>query len=431
MKKTPVLNPGHVLDGRYELLRTWSAGGMGTVWLARVRGFQRFEKFFAVKMPLPEFADDLLFRSMFIDEARIIAQIRHGNVVGVEHLGEHAGIPYLALEWIQGVAWGALIRACHHAKTVPGDVMLRIAAGACAGLHAAHELRSETGEFLNVVHRDVSPHNVLVAETGTTKVIDFGIAKARGRMAEKTRTGTIKAKLEFAAPEQLLGTTIDRRADVWGMGVTLHFIFVGRMPFESDNTAQLIMSIEQGLTQPLPPHVPGPVAEVIWKALRPDPKDRFESIHEMKIALERCISMPTSPETVSACMQEFLSGPLAKRRQEIRLAVEESNRRSETDRAEVGSDMSNLSTPPRVMMPTLPPELTQREWDSKPSLVGIEQAPPSVAPPPPTKPRMGVLAWAMVLFSTLLAVAIWSRVALVALELRQGGGRPPAEQRQW
>jgi serine/threonine-protein kinase len=425
--KSTVVEPGGVLEGRYELLRTWSSGGMASIWLARVRGAHGFEKFFAVKMPLPEFADDQGFASMFIDEARIIAQIRHGNVVGVEYVGDHEGIPYLVLEWVQGGSWMALIQACHKAKVVPADVMLRIAAGACAGLHAAHELRGESGEFLNVVHRDVSPQNVLVSETGTTKVIDFGIAKARGRMTEHTKSGMIKAKLEFASPEQLTRQVVDRRADVWGIGVTLYLIFVGKLPFDGEHPGQMIAAIGHGLTGPLPAHVPPPVAEVIQRALRVDPAERFQTLHEMRLAIERCITSPTTPETVSACLQEFLSGPLAARRKEIRLAIEEANRRAETAEPDVASERSHALPPRRARMPTLPPELVQREWDGK--AVPSDAPPPSLAPPSPVV-RMTPVAWATVVVSTLVALAVWSRVVVVALEIRAGGAQV-TEPRRW
>jgi serine/threonine-protein kinase len=396
---------------------------MGAVWLSRVRGAMGFEKFFAVKVPLPQHATDPSFRAMFIDEARIIAQIRHGNVVGVEHLGEHHGVPYLVLEWVQGGAWAGLIQACHRAQTVPADVMLRIAAGACAGLHAAHELRGEAGEPLQVVHRDVSPQNVLVSETGLTKVIDFGIAKARGRMADKTKAGMVKAKLEFASPEQLTGGEVDRRADIWGLGVTLYYIFAGRLPFDSENPAHLIASIGRGLTQPIPPYVPRSIADLVHRSLRVDPRERFETLASMKSAIEACITSPTSPETVAACLKEFLPGPLATRRQEIRLAVEEANRRAAVDRPDL-----DRAPPARVMMPTLPPELTQREWDGT--------APPATEIPytatHATAPaRMGPLAWTLLVASTLLVLGIWTRVGMLAVEMRGGGRARTTEPRTW
>ena len=425
--KPPNLKPGDLLEGRYELLRTWSAGGMGAVWLARVRGSHGFEKFFAVKMPLPQFAQDPGFRAMFIDEARIIAQIRHGNVVGVEHFGEHHGIPYLVLDWVQGSSWSALIQACHRARTVPADVMLRIAAGACAGLHAAHELRGERGELLNVVHRDVSPQNVLVAETGTTKLIDFGIAKARGRVAERTRAGMVKAKLEFASPEQLGSQVVDRRADVWGLGVTLAFIFTGQLPFDAEQPVNLIMAINRGLTGPMPPHVPPRVAEVIHRALRVNPAERFATLAEMKTAIEACIQTPTTPETVAACLREFLGGPLASRRQEVRLAVEEANRRGALSSSAPPS-LEGGARPMRARMPTLPPEIVQAEWEGR-ALPG-GQTDQQTMPPAAQAARMSGLGWALLVVSTLLVVTVWARVVSLALEMR-GGTSSTTEPRRW
>lgn len=355
-----MLQPGDVLEGRYELLSKWSSGGMGTVWLARVRGYRGFEKLFAVKTLLPQFADEESFRAMFVDEARIVAQIRHGNVVGVEHLGDHQGTIYLALEWVQGLPWSALIRACHAANAVPVDVMLCIAARACAGLHAAHELRSDEGVMLNVVHRDVSPQNVLIAEAGTTKLIDFGIAKSLGRSSRKTQAGLIKAKLEYASPEQVNSGTVDRRADIWGLGVTLHYVFAGFLPFEAANDVRLILAIREGLQKPMAPHVPRAVADIVHKALAVDPDARFQTAAEMRSAIEACISSPTPPETVAACMREHLAEPLGASRQELREAIEESNRR-----AALRGVASHAPRPTQqgVTLPTTPPELAQREWE--------------------------------------------------------------------
>jgi serine/threonine protein kinase len=417
--KPSTLKPGDVLDGRYELLRAWSNGGMGAVWLARVRGSHDFEKLFAIKTPLVQFVHDADFHAMFVDEARIIAQIRHGNVVGVEHLGEHDGWPFLALEWVQGGAWSSLIRACHVANTIPSDVMLRIAAGACAGLHAAHELRSETGVLLNVVHRDVSPQNVLIAEAGTTKIIDFGIAKARGRMAENTKTGLIKAKVEFASPEHLGARTVDRRSDVWSIGVILHYIFTGKLPFEGTD-AKIIAGIMGGLTEPLPSTVPPGVADVIRRALSVDPAGRFQTAAEMKSAIESCIRSATPPETVSACLQEFLSGPLAARRGEIRDAIEEANRRPPTARTRAA--LAKIAPEPRVRMPTLPPELAQRSFSERGGASDVElDSPTSIAPPVP--PRMRASAWILVVLTTLLMIAVWGRVVMLGFEIRHP---PPA-----
>ena len=415
------LRPGDLLEGRYELLREWSSGGMGTVWLARVRGYQGFEKLFAVKTLLPQFANDDTFRTMFVDEARIVSQIRHGNVVGVEHLGEHQGTIYLALEWVQGGSWSALTQACHRANILPADVMLRIAAGACAGLHAAHELRSEDGALLNVVHRDVSPQNVLIAEAGTTKLIDFGIAKSLGRSSEKTQAGLIKAKLEYASPEQVNFRAVDRRADLWGLGVILHYVFAGFLPFEAASDVRLIMAISEGTLKPMGRHVPRPIADVVHKALQVDPAARFQTAAEMRSAIEACITSPTPPEVVAACLRELLGEPLGVRRQEIRQAIEESNHRA---RARGGASHAPQHAPQGVTLPTAPPELTQREWSrpasspSYPSPAG-DPAAATAQLPRVLAPQMGASAWVLVALATLLVVGVWARVLMLAVESRR------------
>ena len=391
---------------------------MGTVWLARVRGYQGFEKLFAVKTLLPQFANDESFRAMFVDEARIVSQIRHGNVVGVEHLGDHQGTIYLALEWVQGDSWSALIQACHRANKLPSDVMLRIAAGACAGLHAAHELRSEDGALLNVVHRDVSPQNILIAEAGTTKLIDFGIAKSLGRSSEKTQAGLIKAKLEYASPEQVNFGGVDRRADLWGLGVILHYVFAGFLPFEAASDVRLIMAISEGTLKPMSRQVPRAVADVVQKALQVDPAARFQTAAEMRSAIEACIGSPTPPETVAACLRELLGDPLAARRRDLRQAIEESNRRFHA----LGG-ASQARTPAQgVMLPTTPPELAQREW-AQSALSQVERPggdPGATAQRPAVvTAHMPTSVWALVALTTVLVIGVWVRVVMLAVESRR------------
>jgi serine/threonine protein kinase len=229
---------------------------MATVWLARVRGKHGFEKLYAVKTILPHLAADTSFRNMFLDEARIAARIRHTNVAEIEDLGEDEGTLYMVLEWLQGDAWSKLIGAIiERSDPIPADLMLHIAAQTCAGLHAAHELADDFGHSLNVVHRDVSPQNVMVTEAGVVKVIDFGVAKAVGRASEATRTGLIKGKLEYLAPELAFGKSVDRRADVWAVGATLYQTFAGRAPYTGKTDLDVLKRISSGKPPP-PPHRP-------------------------------------------------------------------------------------------------------------------------------------------------------------------------------
>jgi len=305
--RTP-LRPGDRLDGRYELLFPYAQGGMATVWVARVRGKHGFEKLFAVKTILPHLAEDAAFRTMFLDEARIASRIRHGNVAAIEDLGEHEGHLYMVLEWIQGDAWSKLVAAvAERGDPVPIDLMVRIAAHACAGLHAAHELKDELRRPLDVVHRDVSPQNIMVSDAGVVKVIDFGIAKAIGRTSETTRTGLIKGKLDYLSPELATSRKVDRRTDVWAVGATLYEVLARRAPFTGKSDLEVLRRISSGKPPaPLPTIIPRNVADVVMQALRADLGQRIESALELQRRLESVMTAPVPPEEITRAVAHYL-----------------------------------------------------------------------------------------------------------------------------
>jgi serine/threonine protein kinase len=253
------LVPGYRLDDRYELLYPYAQGGMATVWAARISGKHGFEKIVAVKTILPHLSREESFRTMFLDEARIAARIRHPNVADIDDLGEQAGTLYMVLEWVDGDSLARLHDTALRAREpFPLPILLRLLADTCAGLHAAHELRDETGHLLGVVHRDVSPQNVLVTTGGAVKVIDFGIAKAVDRLSEQTKTGYVKGKVEYVAPEQVMRRRVDRRADVWAIGTILYQYLAGRLPFEAEGELATLRLLTSGRPpRPLPPTVPG------------------------------------------------------------------------------------------------------------------------------------------------------------------------------
>src|SRR5258708_2734644 len=207
---------------------------MASVWVARHSGQHGFEKLVAIKTILPKFAMDVRFQEMFLDEARIASRIEHFNVAQIFDLGEEHDILYLAMEYVDGDSLSKLNRACQRKGIkIPTGVILRVLADACAGLHEAHELRDPQGHALEIVHRDVSPHNILVSSKGTAKIIDFGIAKARSRMGSDTNSGVLKGKIAYMAPEQALGRDIDRRADAWAIGPVLFHCLPGQPPSEA------------------------------------------------------------------------------------------------------------------------------------------------------------------------------------------------------
>ena len=194
------LAPGARLD-RYELLAPIAQGGMAQVWVARLTGHHGFERLVAIKTILSQHAADPRFQRMFLDEARIIANIHHPNVAQILDLGEQVDLLYLVLEWIEGDSVSALRRVVHGSgEKLPLGIVLRIVSDTLNGLHAAHEVKSPDGTLLGVVHRDVSPANVLVSHTGEVKVIDFGVAKAVDRLSEETSAGVIKGKVAYMSP---------------------------------------------------------------------------------------------------------------------------------------------------------------------------------------------------------------------------------------
>ncbi|MBL8913802.1 MAG: serine/threonine protein kinase, partial [Archangium sp.] len=201
--------------GKYQLIRKLAAGGMAEVYLARAAGPMGFEKTVVVKRILPHLADEQNFISMFLSEARLAAQLNHPNVVQVFDFGEASGSYFLVMEFIDGVNLRVLFRKANEAKTqLPFPLVARIISLACEGLAYAHDFTDpQTGELLGLVHRDVSPDNVLIARNGSVKVVDFGIAKAANQ-TNLTKTGTVKGKFSYMPPEQLTGQPLDKRADV-------------------------------------------------------------------------------------------------------------------------------------------------------------------------------------------------------------------------
>ena len=214
------LGPGARL-GRYELLCPVAYGGMARVWAARQHGQRGFQKTVAIKTILPHLAHNPEFERMFLDEARIAAGVHHPNVTEIYELGEEGHVLYLAMEWVNGDSLVHVLKgiASKQAQPIELRIAARIIADACAGLHAAHELTDDDGSLLNVVHRDVSPHNIMVSLEGTVKMTDFGVAKAFGQSHQATMAGQVKGKVAYMAPEHIGGTTFDRRADIFAMGV--------------------------------------------------------------------------------------------------------------------------------------------------------------------------------------------------------------------
>ncbi len=286
------IGPGHVL-GRYELLMPIAAGGMAMVWAARLKGTRGFQKIVAVKTMLPKLSEDDQFEQMFLDEASLASKVRHPNAVEVLDLGEQDGVLFLAMEWIDGVPLNQLMKAAKHNGGVPPTVAMRIVMQACAGLHAAHELTDGKGKLLGLVHRDISPQNILVTFDGVAKVVDFGVAKATALGDGATQAGQLKGKVSYMAPEQVRGESIDRRSDVFAMGIVLYALTTGKHPFRKESEGATLFAI----TAPDPviaprkfvPDYPQPLQDVLLKALEKDRDLRYSSASELLRALDKAL----------------------------------------------------------------------------------------------------------------------------------------------
>ncbi len=279
------------LLGRYELVSELGHGGMARVYRARAAGPGGFEKTLVVKCILPHLAQDPQFVEMFLTEARLAARLNHPNLVQIFDFGEAEGAYFLAMEYIDGPTLRALLRRLGaQGQAMPYPLCARIASAVCEGLTFAHEFCDpDTGEALRMIHRDVSPDNILLSRSGNVKLVDFGIAKATAQ-APQTRVGTLKGKVPYMAPEQLRNEALDPRTDVYALGVVLYEMVAGAKPFEASNEAALMHSI---LFEPFIPvaarreDAPEALQRIIQRALAKDRATRYPSCREMQADLDR------------------------------------------------------------------------------------------------------------------------------------------------
>jgi len=273
-------------------------GGMGQVWAARQSGSRGFQKLVAVKTIIATDEDSGNLEEMLFEEASLASQVRHPNVAQTLDLGEQAGMLYLVMEWVDGEPLDSIMRAARSVGGIPIAIAVHFIIQALKGLHAAHEAKNSKGEPLGIVHRDISPQNLLVTYSGVVKLVDFGVAKATHQTSQPTQLGTVKGKFAYMSPEQVHGQQIDARADVFAMGIVLYRITTGKHPFKSDSPAATIHNIlTTGPARPseLMPTYPTALEQVVMKALARKKAERFASAHEMMLALEQAL-----PATVTA-----------------------------------------------------------------------------------------------------------------------------------
>ena len=302
---------------------------MATVWAARQKGSRGFQKTVAVKTMLPNLSDDPQFEQMFLDEAALAARIHHPNVAEILDLGEQDEILYLVMEWVDGEALSVVTRTAKRSSThMPQRIVLRVVGQACAGLHAAHELKNENEQLLDLVHRDVSPQNILVTYDGIVKLVDFGVAKAIGRAGGETTAGQLKGKVPYMSPEQARGGTVDRRTDVFAMGIVLYKLTVGVHPFLGENDMVTMKNI---IMRPvLSPRVKNPnfspdLEQVLMKCLQKDPDRRYQTIADLDRAIDRVLAV-TGASVVDDDVGSFVRAVMGDRGQRRRAALRDAVR---------------------------------------------------------------------------------------------------------
>ena len=280
--------------GPYTLLRKLDAGGMAQVYLAEKQGPEGFARTLVLKMIHPHLAERADFIQMLFNEARLAALVNHPNVVSIYELGEgsHQGRYYIAMELLEGLNLLRFRRAHFKQLRRPPSpsICAHVAASACEGLHFAHTLTAQ-GRPLNIIHRDVSPENIFLTVEGMVKVLDFGIAKAAA-LQGITLAGQVKGKVGYMSPEQMLGKPIDRRSDVWALGVTLYWLLCGHRPFRGENEAEIL---HRAMTSDPPPlstatrQVPPGLEQIVLRALVKDPDRRYAGADQMLADLNEWI----------------------------------------------------------------------------------------------------------------------------------------------
>ncbi|MEO8901025.1 MAG: serine/threonine-protein kinase [Polyangiaceae bacterium] len=314
--------------GDYELILRVGRGGMATVWVARERATStRDDRLVAVKVMLTELAEENEFIKMFLDEVQLVRSIRHPNVVDVYDVGEHEGTMWMAMEWVEGESLHTVIAEAGKRRAIPPELAVRIIADAAAGVHAAHELRDLDGSLRGVVHRDISPHNILIGTNGAVKLVDFGVAKAVGRISEATRAGQLKGKFGYMSPEQALGKGVDRRSDIFSLGIVLFELTTSRRLFRGEHDIETLRLVISGaIPKPtqIDPKYPPELERIVRKALERNVSARYQTAAEFEHDLRAFLSaerLIVPQSGVAAILKRVLGDRIEQRRKAVRASL--------------------------------------------------------------------------------------------------------------
>ncbi len=383
--------------GPYLLLERISVGGMAEVYKAKEYGVEGFERTVAVKRILPHVAEDDEFIAMFKDEAKIAVQLQHGNIAQIYNLGNEQDSFYIALEYINGRDLRAIFQKCQQqAKPMPVAQACYVIMKICEGLDYAHNKKDKYNRELNIVHRDVSPPNILVSFEGEVKLIDFGVAKAAGR-ASRTQAGILKGKFGYMSPEQVRGMPLDRRSDVFSVGVVLFEVLTGTRLFQADTdfaTLEKVRAVDVPRPASLNPEIPKPLENIMYKALAREPEQRYQSAIELHDELQAFMfaqGLFYSRKDLAVWMRQQYA-------REIELEKEKAAAPSPPPPADAGR-RKTIMMPPGSGGPPPPPGGGARKPPPVPTPASAGPPPPpprgaTPAPPPPrnTAPQTPVSA---------------------------------------
>ena len=366
--------------GSYQLIAKLATGGMAEIFLARPTA-PGAENVLVLKRILPHLAEDDHFVTMFRDEAELASHLTHKNVCQVQGFGEFAGTWFIAMEYLHGVPLSRMMtRLSKAGKMLDVRMVAGIICQAAEGLHAAHEARGSDGQLLGVVHRDVSPPNIMVCADGLVKVLDFGIAKARGANS-RTRTGTVKGKNAYMSPEQILGKPLDRRSDVFALAIVMYEMLAIKRLFHRDSDFLTFKAITE---EPIPdirerrPDLPAGMRAALLQAMARDPNGRFETAQQFAQAVRSSVATlggPASQNDLARLLFTDFGDEMAARDEILKAADEPA-----PPPIKRPSGMVPTIQPPKPTPPPLPPAARSGE-------LGSRQRPPTL-PPPTAFPTM-------------------------------------------
>ncbi len=399
----PLSTAGPKMLGRYALFEAFASGGMATVHLGRDMG--QGGRTVAIKRLHAQFVNDPEFVTMFLDEARLAACVRHPNVVAMLDIVTLGREPFLVMDYVQGESLSRLIRSTRdRGMLVPGRIVASVMAGALHGLHAAHDARSETGELLGLIHRDVSPHNVLVGADGYARMVDFGVAKASGR-EQHTRAGQLKGKLSYMAPEQARLDVVNRQTDIYAAAVVMWEALTGQRLYFGETDGAILARVIEGRAEPpsqvvqaaFPNIDAGALYEiraldpVVMRGLAFDPSRRFPSAYDMAMAIEQSIRF-APPGEVGAWVSAVATDAMHQRAHrivELESGIEARDRYAERDSETGIAPAGILSGAYPVQQHTVAMHSPVQASAAFLETLTLQQAPPDPSAMPPRAPARG------------------------------------------